>query len=243
MTRVVVAEGLPGPLAAALARVADALEDNVLARAGVGLLALGADDPLLPGPPPLPEGRFAVVAACGPAAPGPWARGLAARADAAAVLTAADAAALGVDAPVVGLPRPGPAPPGRGLSAEGAPAGALAALAEVHGPVPDGAPGVAWVWGAGSAPVAAAAQAWAEGRAVVALPGTAADPLLRAGGALRANGVLEAAEATAMLLASAPLAHALARRGAAALDALPAPAEVARRLTDALTRPATLAPS
>ncbi|MGE0026121.1 MAG: hypothetical protein AB7O78_07585 [Thermoleophilia bacterium] len=243
MTRVVAAEGLPRALAAALAQVADALDHDALAAAGIGLLALGADDPLLPGPPPLPEGRVAVLAACGPSAPGPWAHALAARADAAAVLTRADAAVLGVDAPVVGLPRPEAAPPGRGLSADGAPPGALTALTEVHGPVAPDAPGVAWVWGAGSAAVAAAARAWAEGRAVVALPGTAADALLRAGGALRAHGLLEAAEATAMVLASAPLAHALAHRGAAALDALPPAAEVARRVTEALTRPATLAPS
>ena len=55
--------------------------------------------------------------------------------------------------------------------------------------------------------------AWAAGRAVVALPGTARHGMLREGGALAARTSLEAIEATRLLGSTRPLAQALADRG------------------------------
>jgi hypothetical protein len=66
---------------------------------------------------------------------------------------------------------------------------------------------------AGPAALAEAAEAWARGDAVVALPGAPRHAMLRAGGALAARSSLEAIEATRLLLGARPLVHELARRG------------------------------
>ncbi len=100
-------------------------------------------------------------------------------------------------------------------------------------------PGIAWIRGTGAAALIAAAEAWARGRAVIALPGTVDDPLLRRGGALMAQSALEVVEATRLLSGTEPLALSLAHRGRRALAGLPTPEEVAVRLRDA----ARLAPS
>jgi len=93
-------------------------------------------------------------------------------------------------------------------------------------------PGVAWVWGRGVAPLAAALEAWAAGRAVVALPRTDDHELLRRGRALRARSVAEAVEATRFLLENPPLAQALGARVRLVASRLPAPRQVALRLLE-----------
>ena len=228
------------PLARCLVAIAAALGPAPAA----GLLVLGLDDPVLPGPVPLPEGPLTVLAAAGPAGPPRWSDALIAAADAVAVLHPSDLDGLaeglaGREAAVVGIPRP-PLADGiaTGLDAGDAPAGIREALATEIGETLAHGPGIALVWGRGSAPLIAAADAWARGRAVVALPGVADDPLLRRGGALMTRSALEVVEAVRLLASSEPLARSMAQRGRRAIASLPEVAAVARDLL-----PATLAPS
>ena len=99
---------------------------------------------------------------------------------------------------------------------------------------PTGGPGIAWVGGGPAAALPAAVEAWAEGRAVVALPGTTPHRLLRDGGALSARTTLEAVEATRYLCENRPLARALARRGRRVASALDDLELVAGRLAEAI---------
>jgi hypothetical protein len=221
---------VPAPLARALVRLERHVPD-----AGVVVVA-GLDDPrLLSALPPGP--RVIVPALTRRAAP-PWTAPLLASAAAIVLLDRSEAAGLpaAVTAPVVvtGVPRPEPPPrPGRGLDDGGH--AALAALwrSEV-GPPPADGPGVAWVGGVGGTPVAAAAEAWAAGRAVVALPGTACHDMLARGGALFARTSLEALEATRLLAAARPLAEALAARGRRELQGLETLDGVAARFAEAV---------
>lgn len=200
-------------------------------------LLVGADDPnLASGREP---GPLLVMPAVGPARPTRWAAALVARADAVALLDPAEAMALGAalrDRAVllVGLTPPPRGPDAPGLAAQGAPVLVSEAWRSEEGDVPADGPGVRWVWGRGAAPLAAAAEGWACGQAVVALPGTIDHELLRRGGALRAETPLEAVEATRYLRAAAPLAEALAARGRAALALLPTAERAAERLCEAV---------
>lgn len=228
------------PLARCLAAIAAALAPA----AGRGLVVLGLDDPVLPGPPPLPEGPLTVLAASGPSGPPAWSGALIAAAGEVAVLHDADIAGIagplaGRAPTVTGIPRPPlAADVAVGLDTAGAPAGIREALAAEIGDRARRGPGIALVWGRGAAPLVAAADAWARGRAVVALPGTTTDPLLRRGGALATASALEVVEAVALLLSNEPLTRSLAQRGRRAIASLPDVAAVARDLG-----PARLAPS
>jgi len=169
-------------------------------------LLVGADDPMLPADDDVPA---AILPACGPRLRG---------------------------RPVLacGLPRPPLGNGAEGLDPGGADESTLAVWEAEAGEIPAAGPGVAWVRGRGAVPLAAAADAWAGGRAVVTLPGTPDHWLLRRGGALRARTSLEAVEATRLLRGTAPLCHALLRRGRAALAVLPSPEEAAARALEAL---------
>jgi hypothetical protein len=200
-------------------------------------LLVGADDPNLAAG--RDAGPLVLLPAVGPARPARWAAALVASADAVALLDPAEALALGAvlrdrSVLLVGLTPPAAGPEERGVQAMGAPASARAAWLAEEGAFPDDGPGVRWIWGRGAAPLAAAAEAWTAGRAVVALPGTIDHELLRRGGALRADTPLEALEATRYVRSAPPLAGALAARGRAALSLLPTPEESAVRLCEAV---------
>ena len=223
--------GGPGPLTRALTRLVGLLPQP----SPPGTLVCGLADPMLPGP--RSAGGLAVLAATGPGSAPPWTAALLDAATVVVVLTDADLATLGAagtGASIVGLPSPPPGHPQPGLTVAGARPAALDLWEQVAGPVPLDGPGVAWVGGSGSAALAAAAEAWAHGRAVVALPGAIDHPFLRAGGALRARTSLEAVEVTRLLRRAAPLAGTLAARGRRALADLPAAEDVAARLAAVL---------
>jgi hypothetical protein len=227
--------GGPPSLSRALARLAAHLPSNGAADGVV--LVCGLADPMLPGPH---TGDLVVLAASGPGPAPPWTDALLEASAACAALTDADLPLLGDagdGATVVGLPAPPAAQAENGLSLdEAGPAARRLWEAEV-GAIPTEGPGVTWIVGMGSAPLAAAAEAWAAGRVVVALPGTIDHPLLRRGGALRTRTTLEAVEATELVRRTAPVAWALAERGRRALATLPSPDESARRLAAALAAP------
>jgi hypothetical protein len=133
---------------------------------------------------------------------------------------------------VAGLPAPEPRQPGAGVN----PGAASESLKEAwarHGRVPARPrSGVAWISGRGLAPLAEALEAWAAGRAVVALPDVPRHDLLRRGRALHASSPLEAIEATRYLLTAPALAQALGARGREVAASLPAARRVALRLLE-----------
>jgi hypothetical protein len=198
------------------------------------VVAAGADDPGLASA--LPPGPRVIVPALS-RRPEPWTAALLGTAAAIVVLDPSEATVVGANpaCPIVlaGIPRPAPASRERGLDPGGHAAMESVWRAEV-GPLPEDGPGVAWIGGRGAAPVAAAAEAWAARRAVVALPGTPRHDMLRRGGALFARTSLEALEATRLLTAARPLTEALAARGARALQALDTVDEVAEMFAEAL---------
>ena len=214
---------------------------RLLERVAVGLppteavLAAGVDDPRLAAS--LPPGPRVVVPALGRRLPGPAAGALLGSAGAVVLLDPSEATAVRgyIACPVVvaGVPRPTAAATGHGLAV-----GDQDALAEVwrseYGDLPDSGPGVAWVGGASAAPLVAAAEAWAAGRAVVVVPGAPRHEILARGGALVARTSLEALEATRFLLAARPLTEALARRGRRALGLLPTIDDVLHTFVEAL---------
>lgn len=229
---VVAGRGLPP----ALQRVVDRLAGELEAVRAPGTVAIGADDSLLPGPGATRP--LLVVPACGPGEPTPWGRALVAAADAVALLDAREARDLGgalADRPllVAGMPRPQSRPEGTGVDPGEAPAPLRDAWSR-HGADGSGAggPGVAWVSGRGLAPLAAALEAWAAGRAVIALPGVARHDLLRRGRALHADTHLEVIEATRFLRGAPALARALGARGREVAAAMPPLGAVAGRLRE-----------
>jgi hypothetical protein len=199
------------------------------------VVAAGADDPGLASA--LPPGPRVIVPALSRRPEPPWTAPLLGTAAAIVVLDPSEATVVGANpaCPIVraGIPRPASASRERGVDPGGHAAMESVWRAEV-GPLPEDGPGVAWIGGRGAAPVAAAAEAWSAGRAVVALPGTPRHDMLRRGGALFARTSLEALEATRLLTAARPLTEALAARGARALQALDTVDEVAEMFAEAM---------
>lgn len=219
-----------------LSRLEDALRrTGVLDAVPEGRLAAGLDDPGLAARAGAP---FAVMPLLRGRRPPPWAAAVLGAAQVLVVLDPAELAPLGVrpELPVVvaGLPAPGETAPGTGLSAGPAPERLVRLWHQEGAAVPTGGPGIAWVGGGPAAALPAAVEAWAEGRAVVALPGTTPHRLLRDGGALSARTTLEAVEATRYLCENRPLARALARRGRRVASALDDLELVAGRLAEAI---------
>lgn len=219
----------------ALQGVVDRLAGELASLGGLGgTVAVGVDDSWLPGP----DARrpLLVVPACGPGPPTPWGEALVRSADAVALLDAIEvrdlrAALEGRPVLLAGLPAPTPREEGLGLDPGGGPA-RLRAAWERHRPAETAGAGVAWVSGRGLAPLAAALDAWAAGRAVVALPGVPRHDLLRRGLALHAGSQLEALEATRYLLGAPALARSLGSRGREVASALPSARTVAARLLE-----------
>lgn len=202
-----------------------------------GTVAVGADDPMVPGSDV--RRPLAVVPARGPDRQTPWGAALVATADAVILLDPSEAHAFPEalrDRPVVvaGLAAPGPLPDGAGLDAGDAPDEVVRAWRREAPPVSHPGAAVAWVWGRGIAPLTAALEAWAAGRAVVVLPRTDDHELLRRGRALRAHSVAEAVEATRFLLDNPPVAQALGARGRAVAGRLPSAGQVAVRVLEGL---------
>lgn len=228
--RIRVGEGLPPSLGRMIDRVVTALGPG---GSSPGTLAIGIDDPMLPGPDA--ERPLAVVPAAG-ARPAPWGRALAASADAVILLDPSEAHGLG-DAldgrPVLvaGLVRPEPSPAACGLDAGTAPRDLWQAARDEGLAGREGA-GVAWISGGGLEPVTDALEAWAAGRAVVVLPGTDMHELLRSGHVLRPRTGAEVLEATRFLRDNPPLAQALGARGRRTAAGLPSARRVALRLLE-----------
>lgn len=229
MTALRIGATAPAAVGRAVERIAAGLPTT-----GV-VVAVGVDDPRLVAH--LPPGPRVVVPALAHRRPGPVADALLATADVVVVLDPTEGAGLGrrISCPVVvaGLPRPAAAGAARGLDPGGHSSLAAVWRAE-HGELPADGPGVAWVGGAGAAPLAEAAEAWAAGRAVIALPGTSRHEMLSRGGALFAHTSLEVLEATRFLVSARPLAVTLAARGRSALERMAALDEVTRRFAEAL---------
>jgi hypothetical protein len=184
-------------------------------------------------------GPLAVLPAVGPRRPDPWAAALCAAADVVLLLDPVEALDLRsslADRAVIasGLPAPPDSPPGRGLEPGDAPAYVREAWAAELAASPADGPGVAWIWGRGVAPLAAALEAWSAGRAIVALPGTVDHEILRRGGVLRTESSLEVVEATRFLLDAPPLVAALAARGKTELARRPSEQAAATRLVEAV---------
>lgn len=232
--RIQVARGLPDAVERMVARVLSELGEGAAA-ALPGTLVVGADDPMVPEADV--RRPLTVVPAHGPGRPTPWGAALIAAADAVVLLDPCEAHAFG-DAlggrPVIaaGLPAPGQRAAGTDLDQGDAPEQVRRAwLREPPAPASLTA-GVAWVSGRGVAPLAAALEAWAAGRAVVTLPQTDDHELLRRGRVLRAHSVAEAVEATRFLLGNPPLAQALGARGRLVASRLPHAGEVALRVLE-----------
>ncbi|GEM_PF-3675566 len=193
-----------------------------------------------PGVPLAPDGgRMLVIPALGPDTPPAWALDRIGSSHAVGLLDRSEAVAMRQarpDAPavLVGLPQPERGERTHGLDMGDVPEYLDVAWAEVEGDVPHDGPGVTWIRGTGSVPVARAVVAWAEGRAVVALPGTMRHPLLRAGGVLQAESPLDAIEATTFVRQNAALVSALSARGRAASTTLPTREQAAERLREAI---------
>lgn len=233
--RIHVARGLTPPVGRMVTRLVAALGSG--GGSLPGTLVIGADDPMVPEADV--RRPLAVAPAHGPGRPTPWGAALIATADAVILLDPAEAHAFGGalgDRPVLvaGLPAPAPSEPGTGLDCgDAAPEVRRAWLREPS--IPAGAvagAGVAWVSGRGIAPLAAALEAWAAGRAVVVLPQTDDHELLRRGRALRAHSVAEAIEATRFLLDNPALAQALGARGRETAGRLPPVRQVALRMLE-----------
>ena len=200
-------------------------------------LAIGCGSPGIPLAPD--GGRVLVLPALGPDAPPPWAFHRMARAGAVGLLDRSEALVIRRTQPttpgvLIGLPRPERQQRTEGVDMGDVPGRLEMAWAEVQGDLPDDGPGVTWIRGVGVVPVARAVLAWAQGRAVVALPGTMYHPLLRAGGVLQAEGPLDAIEATMFVRRAPALVAALAARGRAASAALPERRQVSLRMEEAI---------
>lgn len=230
--RVVVGRGLPP----ALQRVAERVAAGLAGVAGVeGTVAIGADDSLLPGPDSVRP--LIVVPACGPGAPTPWGEALVRAADAVALFDPVEVhdlrpALAGRPLVIVGLPAPDPRDTEVGVNHGRAPEDLRQAWRR-HAGTPASV-GVAWISGRGLTPLAEALEAWAAGRAVVALPAVRRHDLLREGRVLHASSPLEALEATRFLLANPALAASLGARGREAAARLPAARTVALSLLEAV---------
>jgi hypothetical protein len=223
---------MPGALRRMLGRVVGA---EPLLGALPGTLAAGADDPFLPGPDA--ERPLVVVPACGPRPPTSWGLALVASADAVVLLDPVEAHDLRValsDRPVLvaGLPALPERTDGEGLDRGDSASPELVAAWDAQAERDGRGPGVAWVGGRGASALAEALEAWAAGRAVVALPGTPRHDLLHRGRALRAETILETVEATRFLRANPPLARALGTRGREVARSLLPAAEAARVLAE-----------
>lgn len=189
-----------------------------------GTIVFGATDPFIAAN--RPASALVVVPLLGPRRSSPAAQALVARADAVVLvdpveLWDAEAAVLEKEVLICGIPRPEEASDGAGIDMGDAPGYVVQAWQSDEGARLSDGPGVAWVWGRGAEPLVAAVNAWASGRAVVALPGTQPHGMLHRGGVLFAGSTLEVVEATRLLRTVSPLAHALARKGAKELDRLP----------------------
>lgn len=233
--RVHVSAGLAPATGRMVARVIDALGPGAAALGGT--LAVGADDPMVPGADV--RRPLAVIPARGPGRPTPWGAALVAVADSVILLDASEAHAFPDalhDRPVMvaGLAAPEPRADTMGLDPGDAPDEVVRAWRRQTAPDPRPGAAVAWVWGRGVAPLTAALEAWAAGRAVVVLPQTDDHELLRRGRALRAHSVAEAVEATLFLMANPPVAQALGARGRTVAGRLPSPRQVALRVLEGM---------
>ena len=135
---------------------------------------------------------------------------------------------------LTGLPAPPPAEPGFGLDAAAVDPKVRGLLLREVGHVLPDAPGIRWIGGIGSAPIADALEAWAQGRAIVALPGTPRHRVLVRGGVLFASSALHVIEATRFMLGTSALTRTLAARGGAVAASFPSLETVAGRLLEAL---------
>lgn len=231
--RVRVGEGLAPSVGRMVARIVAELGPG--GDPAAGTLAIGADDPMLPGA----DARrpLAVVPVAGPR-PTPWGRALVATADAVILLDPSEAHRLagaldGRQVLVAGLARPDHAVLAGGLDAGGAPA-ELRRAAHDEGLAARQSAGVAWISGRGLGPVADALEAWSAGRAVVVLPGTDMHEVLRGGHVLRPRTGAEVLEATRFLFDNPPLARALAARGRDTAAGFPSPRRVALGLLEGM---------
>jgi hypothetical protein len=221
---------LDATLASCLAAALDLAAGLLEAAQGSGTLVVGA-------PTSATWGRVAAssrpLVSVAPDPEGPYGRALLERADAVCVLhrqdlpgvrdLAAPVVVTGVPAAPAGAPRAAQISRGR------------AWLVHEHWLRDRGGwpAGVALVGGTGSNALAAAHCAWRDGRAVVALCDGPAPRELSAGGALIADGPLEAVEAVALLASAPPLRRAFARRGRAVLEHAPSARAVAERMLEA----------
>ncbi len=202
-----------------------------------GTLVIGVDDPTVPTAGV--ERPLAVMPAHGPGRTTPWGAAVVAAADAVILFDACEVHAYPdalADRSVVicGLPRPEPSATIAGLDVGNAPEEICRAWLRESPAAPPPDAGVAWVWGRGVAPLAAALDGWRAGRAVVALPQTDDHDLLRRGQALRVHSVAEAVEATRFLLENPPLAQALGARGRAVAAQMPSVRRVALRVLEGM---------
>lgn len=232
---IAIGETVAPALRRAIERVGARLEALGVPALGVAI-GVGLDDPglarrLEPGVPRV------VVPALDGRSPTPWAHALLRSADAIVVLNATELRLIapgGTPTVLAGLPRPEETALGNGLDTDGAPEALVALWRSEFGEVPAGGPGVAWVGGHGAGALAGAAAAWAEGRAVVMLPGSGRHAMLSGGGALPARTGLELIEATRLLCAARPLTMALAERGRRRLSELEPVEMVAERFAEAV---------
>jgi hypothetical protein len=230
-----IAKGLTPQMNLMIGRLVAALGTGIEALPGT--LVIGVDDPTVPTADV--QRPLAVMPAHGPGRTTPWGAALIAAADTVVLFDTSEVHAYAdalADRSVVvaGLPRPEPTATGWGLDVDGAPEEIRRAWLR-ESPIQDqpGA-GVAWVWGRGVAPLAAALDGWRAGRAVVALPQTDDHDLLRRGQALRAHSVAEAVEATRFLLENPPLAQALGARGRTVAAQMPSARQVALRVLEGI---------
>jgi hypothetical protein len=231
---IAIGETVAPALRRAIERVGARLEALGVPAIGVAIGA-GLDDPGLARrlPPGVPR---VLVPALDGRVPTPWARALLRSADAVVVLDAAElrlADPGAIPTVLAGFPRPEEAATRHGLDTGRAPEALVGLWRAEAGEVPGGGPGVAWVGGHGPTALAEAAEAWAEGRAVVMLPGSGRHAMLSAGGALPARTGLEVIEATRLLCAARPLTMALAERGRRRLSELDPVDVVAERFAEA----------
>ena len=196
-----------------------------------GTLAIGVDDPMLPGA----DARrpLAVIPAVGPRVTA-WGEALVAAADAVILFDPGEAQSLagalvGRAVTLAGLAAPRLRAPAPGFDPGDAPEDLRRAMEGRE--TLEGA-GIAWVSGRGLARLTDALEAWAAGRAVVVLPGTDDHEIFRRGRALRPRSGAEAVEATRFLMDNPALAQALGARGRHLAASLPSPRQVALRVLE-----------